>query len=256
MTVLVLGGTSEGRELAELLRAEGITFLSSLAGRVLRPRLPVGKVRIGGFGGAPGLAEFLADRQIVAVVDATHPFAQGMSRNATQACASAGVPLLRLERPGWSGAPGSQGWHWVDDHAEAAQRAAAVGHRPFLTVGRQALDHFTGPLADHATLVRVVDQPQVELPTRWRVLTSRGPYEQASERALMREHDIDVIVTKDSGGQYTWPKLAAAEELEIPVLIVRRTELDDGVETVSDPDAALRWVRRHCVAGDAQEPPG
>jgi precorrin-6A/cobalt-precorrin-6A reductase len=216
----------------------------------------VGKVRIGGFGGAPGLAEFLADRQIAAVVDATHPFAQGMSRNATQACASTGVPLLRLERPGWTDAPGSQRWHWVDDHAEAAQLAAAMGLRPFLTVGRQSLGHFIGPLAGHETLVRVVDDPQADLPARWRVLTSRGPYEQASERALMREHDIDVIVTKDSGGQYTWPKLAAAEELQIPVLIVRRTELDDGVETVSDPAAALRWVRAHCDSGDARGPRG
>lgn len=243
MSVLVLGGTSEGRELAELLAAEGIEFLSSLAGRVIRPRLPVGKVRIGGFGGAPGLAEFLTDHQITAVVDATHPFAEGMSRNATQACAAAGIPLLRLERPGWAGAPGSQGWHWVDDHDAAARLAAGLGHRPFLTVGRQALARFTGPLGGHTALVRVVDEPQLELPESWRVITSRGPYEQDSERALMREHDIDVVVTKDSGGPYTWPKLAAAGALGIRVVVVRRSDPDDGVASVSDPAAALAWLR-------------
>lgn len=243
MTVLVLGGTSEGRELADLLAAAGIDFLSSLAGRVVRPRLPLGEVRIGGFGGAAGLAEFLADRQIRAVIDATHPFAEGMSRNAVTACTSVGVPLLRLERPGWADAPGADTWHWVDDHASAARLAAAMAHRPFLTVGRQSLGHFTGPLGWHSTLVRVVDWPEIELPADWKLITSRGPYEKAAERALMREHDVDLVVTKDSGGLYTWPKLAAAADLELPVVVVRRADLGDRVETVSEPADALAWAR-------------
>lgn len=243
MTVLVLGGTSEARVLAELLDRDGVEFVSSLAGRVDKPRLPVGPVRIGGFGGVDGLVAFLTERAVSAVVDATHPFAEGMTANAVAACAAAGVPLLRLERPGWSTAPGSQTWHWVDDHAAAARLAARLGRRPFLTVGRQELAGFVGPLSGHAVLVRVVDVPALELPVAWTLVTSRGPYDLAGERALCTGHGVDVLVTKDSGGSYTWPKLQAAAELEIPVVVIRRRPAPAVMHTVSDPAAAATWIR-------------
>jgi precorrin-6A/cobalt-precorrin-6A reductase len=240
--LLLLGGTAEARELAQLLDEAGVSFISSLAGRVARPRLPVGEVRIGGFGGIEGLRQFLAADGVTAVVDATHPFAEGMSANALAACSAAGVPLLRLERPGWTDAPGADRWHWVTNHDEAAATTAALGRRPFLTVGRQSLDRFTGPLADAEALVRVVDQPDVALPSSWRLLLSRGPYLLDGERALLREHDADVLVTKDSGGTWTWPKMAAAEDVGIPIVIVRRTPARAGLAVVSDPRAAAAWV--------------
>lgn len=240
--ILVLGGTAEARELARVLDESGVRFVSSLAGRVAKPRLPVGAVHVGGFGGVPGLRAFLQEMRVDAVVDATHPFALGMTANAVAACTADDVPLLRLERPGWSDAPGADAWHWVDDHDAAATTAAGLGRRPFLTVGRQSLDHFVGPLSVHRTLVRAVDEPEIELPASWTLVLSRGPYELDDERALFEDHGVDVLVTKDSGGTYTWSKMQVAAERGAAVVIVRRAPGPDGVEVVSDPQAAADWA--------------
>lgn len=240
-TVLILGGTGEARDLAAALVARGDRVVSSLAGRVARPRLPVGDVRIGGFGGVDGLAAWLRAHAVSAVVDATHPFAAVISGNAALACAQVDVPLVRLERPGWGGEPAAADWIWVDS-SEAAAAAAADFERPFLTVGRQGLDSYVEPLRDAAALVRVVDPPEIAVPPSWTVVLARGPYTLAAEVQVLRTHSSDVLVTKDSGGAMTRAKLDAAGELGVPIVVVRRPAAVRGTRTVSTVAEALDCV--------------
>ena len=235
--VLVLGGTAEARRLAERLVAEGVDVLSSLAGRVADPVLPPGEVRIGGFGGTAGLVAALDG--VAALVDATHPFAATMTAHAAAAAAVTGTPLLRLQRPGWTPGPGDD-WRWVESLAAAAEAVAGYGS-VFLTTGGQSLAAFAGLSA--RCLVRSVDPPSPPLPARTTVVLARGPFTVADEVELMRRHGVDVVVTKDSGGPMTAAKLTAARELGVPVVLVRRPPLPEGVPVAATVEQAAAWLR-------------
>ncbi|OBS04011.1 cobalt-precorrin-6A reductase [Mycobacterium gordonae] len=237
MRVLLLGGTAEGRALAKELHPQ-VDIVSSLAGRVPDPALPVGPVRIGGFGGVDGLRRWLRDEHIDAVVDATHPFAATMTAHAAQVCAELQIPHLVLARPAWD--PGSATIVTSDD--EAAKEVAEQRYsRVFLTTGRSGVAAFLG--SDAWFLIRAVTAPDdALLPRHHRLLLSRGPYRYDDELRLLAEHRVDALVTKNSGGEMTRGKVDAAAALDIPVIMVSRPPLPEGVRTLDSVAAAARWV--------------
>ncbi|MGW3018139.1 cobalt-precorrin-6A reductase [Streptomyces longwoodensis] len=236
--VLILGGTTEARELAAVLAARpGVRVTTSLAGRVSRPGALDGEVRTGGFGGAGGLAAWIRDEDVAAVVDATHPFAAGITANAARAAADTGRPLVVLRRPGWSPGPGDR-WHDVPSLEAAAALLPSLGRRAFLTTGRLGLATFAH-VTDVHFVVRSVEPPEPPLPPDTRLVLARGPFTFDDELALLRTHRVDMLVTKDSGGAATSPKLTAARTLGLPVVVVRRPALPDGVTAVPDVAGAL-----------------
>ena len=247
MRVLILGGTTEASAIAAALAHDvQMQPVLSLAGRTRAPVLPAIPARRGGFGGVDGLAAYLWEHGIGALIDATHPFAAQISRNAVAAAAVAGVPSLAVLRPAWAPCPGDR-WTAVADMAAAARALGAEPLRVFLTVGQQELAFF-GLAPWHSYLVRSVEPPDPALlPATSRVITARGPFREDEERHLLRHERIEALVTKNSGGAATAPKLAAARALGVRVVMVERPPPPPG-ETVPDAAGALAWLD-HVAAG-------
>jgi precorrin-6A/cobalt-precorrin-6A reductase len=237
MRLLLLGGTSEARTLAGRLHPE-VEVISSLAGRVPNPALPVGEVRIGGFGGVAGLTRWLDGNTIDAVVDATHPYAATITAHAAEACVAQELPHVVLARPAW---PQGDAIPAKND-ADAVKAVRDNGFkRVFLTTGRSGVEVFKD--VDAWFLVRAVTAPDPRtLPRRHDLVLSRGPYRFDDEHALLAEHRIDCLVTKNSGGEMTKAKLDAAAALGISIVMIDRPPLPDGVEAVTTVDEAVAWV--------------
>jgi precorrin-6A/cobalt-precorrin-6A reductase len=241
--ILILGGTAEAAALARgaLDRfGDALQVTTSLAGRTERPAPLPGETRIGGFGGTSGLAAYLSDHGISRVIDATHPFATRVSAQARLACELAEVPRLILLRPPWRRHPLDR-WIEVDNIAAAAAIIGRVGRRAWLTIGASEIACFSGE-REVQFLVRVVDPPRQSLPLHsYEVVVGRGPFTLAEERHHLKNHAIDVLVSKASGGAATGAKIIAARELGIPIVMVRRPprEPGDAVETI---EAALEWL--------------
>ena len=241
ITILILGGTTEARELAERLAGRtDVAVTLSLAGRTVAPlRQPV-PVRTGGFGGAEGLASYLADHHIDILVDATHPYAAVMSANAATAARQAGIALLALRRPGWVSVAGDR-WIEAADPLDAVRALGAVPKRVFLALGRKDIAPFA-QAPQHFYLIRSVDrvEPPLAVP-RAHYITARGPFDADADQKLLEQHDIGVIVAKNSGGSATYGKIAAARALGIAVIMLRRPALPPA-ETAETVDAAMAWL--------------
>jgi precorrin-6A/cobalt-precorrin-6A reductase len=247
MRVLVLGGTFEASKLANLLAGQsGISSMLSFAGRTKALRPPQIPYRTGGFGGVDGLQAYLEAERIDVLVDATHPFAEQISHHAAIAAAWAKIPLVVLSRPAWVAQPGD---HWIDV-ADMAAAAAALGRDPrrvFLTIGRLQLDAFAAA-PQHFYLIRTIEPLTLppKLP-RHRVILGRGPFAFEAEDKLLREESIDVVVTKNSGGEAAFAKVRAARHLGLPVVMVARPRQASG-PVLHDPAEAMTFVLRHRAA--------
>ncbi len=248
MRVLILGGTTQANQLAQCL-AERKDFepVFSLAGVTKNPILPGIPVRIGGFGGIPGLETFLATENIDAVVSATHPFAAQMSRHAVTACVRMGRPLLRIDRPSWKAQLDDQ-WTFVPSIDAAVEALGAAARTVFLTTGRKDLLPFQ-KAPHHHYILRSIDQPDpLSLPPNVTLLLARPPFTVDSEIALMRDHSVQVLVTKNAGADATAAKLIAARALKLPVIMIDRPTLPPA-ESVTTVEEALSWLERHYHAG-------
>ena len=248
MKILILGGTTEASALARALVGDGRFHpMMSLAGRTLHPRAQPIPCRTGGFGGAAGLADHLQAHGVKALVDATHPFAGQMTRHAAEAARLAAVPLLVVSRPRWTPEPGDR-WTEVHDMQAAAHALGPTRRRVLLTIGQLELAPFAAAPWHHY-LIRSIDPPSPDrLPPHCTVITASGPFAEADERRLMEAHGIQVLITKNSGGTATRPKLAAARTLGLEVIMVARPALPAGIETVASAAEAMAWLERQHAA--------
>ncbi len=239
--LLILGGTGDAAALAaQAAQIPDLEVITSLAGRTQHPIAPIGFIRVGGFGGAAGLADYLRDRQIDAIIDATHPFAAQITWNAAAAAASVSVPHLMFIRPAWEKTTDDR-WIEVANHEAAAEALPALAQRIFLTIGRQELAAFAH--LDQWFLMRMIDPPAANTPVpNGLLLLERGPFTLGEERSLLLKHNIGAIVSKNSGGDATYAKIIAARELGIPVVMVQRSPLPTGMQ-VANLAEALSWLR-------------
>jgi precorrin-6A/cobalt-precorrin-6A reductase len=253
LRVLILGGAGEAAELARRLAGDHrFAPALSLAGRTRAPNLPPIPHRVGGFGGVDGLVRWLCDPGADLLICATHPFAAQMRRHAVEAARRTSIPLLLVERPAWVAEPGDH-WTVVCDMAAAAQALGTQPLRVLLTIGQTDLAPFAAA-PWHRYIIRSIERPSAEsLPPNAELVSGRGPFAEAEERALLRQHSVHTLVTKNSGGAATAAKLAAARALGVRVIMVQRPPAPDldglQVDIAADAAGALAWVEaRHDLA--------
>jgi precorrin-6A/cobalt-precorrin-6A reductase len=241
--ILILGGTADGVGIAKVVsELSEMDAVYSLAGATKSPKLPNCRTRVGGFGGADGLARYLREENIDGMVDATHPYASQMANHANLACEENNVPRIKLLRPAWTPVPGDD-WHGVENAAEAAESIPKTAKRIFLATGHKDLPKFKH-LSESWFLVRLVDAPKIEVPLlKHQLILGRGPFDLKAEVDLLRMHKIDAVVSKNSGGS-TYTKIEAARHLGLPVVMIDRPKPPKGL-VVDSLDEIRDWLKKN-----------
>jgi precorrin-6A/cobalt-precorrin-6A reductase len=239
MKVLLLAGTTQARQFAEIAHERaGIEVIASFAGHTREQRTMPCTVRVGGFGGADGLTAYVRDNNVDAIVDATHPFSTAMPKHALAAARATGTAHARVARPQWSPTAGDN-WIDADDLDDAARLVHRLGCSPvLLTIGRLDMASFAG-LEPVAFVVRTVEDPR-PLPFEARaVIEARGPFAVEEEARLLAAHGIELLVTKNAGGDNA--KLVAARGARLPVVMVRRPPIS-GEHSFTNASDTLAWL--------------
>jgi len=247
MRILILGGTTEASHLARLLADDdrfGATL--SLAGRTAAPKQQPLPARVGGFGGIAGLEAWLRENDIAAVIDATHPYAAQISAHAVAACNALAIPLGSIARAPWKREDGDS-WIEVESPEAAASALGSTPARVFLSIGRQELAAFAAA-PQHHYVARTIDSPDVALPPDIRFVHDRGPFDVAAEEAFLAQERIDMIVSKNSGGAATYPKIVASRRLRLPVIMISRPHKAQGA-VLESPADAMRWLDAQLAHG-------
>ena len=241
LNVLILGGTTEASVLARQVAGNPrLAPILSLAGRTTNPRAQPIATRTGGFGDIDGLVRFLRNETIEAVIDATHPYADQMSAHAVAACRETGVPLASLVRPEWQPEAGDR-WQVVPSFDTAASALGAAPRRVFLSLGRQEL-HVFAAAPQHHYIARLIERPErADLPPDLRLVQARGPFDREAELRLLTDEQIDVMVSKNSGGDATYSKIEAARALGLPVVMIARPHKPSG-HILTNVDQAVAWL--------------
>lgn len=238
--ILILGGTAEGARIAKIVSIiDGLKLVYSLAGVTKLPNIPNCETRIGGFGGTEGFVQYLTEKNIDRVIDATHPYATRMASHAVSACNECNIPRIKLVRPAWTPVPGDD-WRGVANASEAAELVPKISKRVFLATGRKDLLAFE-KLSGIWFLLRLVDVPETSISlTNYQLILGRGPFPLEEEISLLQAHKIGVVVLKNSGGS-TYAKIEAARTLGLPAIIIDRPKRPEGliVESIED---VVSWL--------------